>query len=108
MKTTGIAPERSEVAKDWHARGFTCGLWIDHAGRTWNGTHNKTEELFMLLSGKLELAIEGKRVQPEVGEEVHIPANTQHTIRNIGGKTARWLYGQKRNTSVTYNSSESK
>ncbi|WP_447970686.1 cupin domain-containing protein [Nitrospira sp. M1] len=108
MKTTGVVPERSEVAKDWHARGFTCGLWIDHAGRTWNGTQNTTEELFMLLSGKLELEIQGKRIQPEIGEEVHIPANIQHTIRNIGGKTARWLYGQKRNTSVTNNYSQSK
>lgn len=101
MKTSVVVPERSEVAKNWHARGFTCGLWIDHAGRTWNGTENKAEELLMVLSGKLEIEMQGNRIQPDVGEEVHIPADIQHTIRNIGGKTARWLYGQKRNTGVT-------
>jgi len=101
MKTSVVAPERAEIAKNWHARGFTCGLWIDHAGRTWNGTQNKTEELLMVLSGKLEIEMQGHRVQPDIGEEIHIPAGIQQTIRNIGGKTARWLYGQKRNTCVT-------
>ncbi len=94
MEASAI-PERSEVAEDWHARGFTCGLWIDHAARTWSGALNETEELLMVLSGKLELEIEGNCIQPEVGEEVLIPAKTQHTIKNIGGRTARWLYGHK-------------
>ncbi len=94
MKTV-MVPERSEVAKDWHARGFTCGLWIDHAARTWNGMLNETEELFMVLAGKLELEVQGNRIQPEIGEEVLIPAGAQHTIKNVGGRTARWLYGQK-------------
>ncbi len=92
---TSTAPERAEVEKDWHARGFTCGLWIDHAARTWCGEINETEELLMVLSGKLELEVEGKRIQPKIGEEVLIPTKTQHTIKNIGGKTARWLYGHK-------------
>ncbi|MGB0911596.1 MAG: cupin domain-containing protein [Nitrospirales bacterium] len=95
LMKTSMVPERSDVAKDWHARGFTCGLWIDHAARTWNGMLNETEELFMVLSGKLELEVEGNRIQPEVGEEVLIPAQAHHTIKNIGGRTARWLYGQK-------------
>ena len=92
---TSIAPERAEVAKDWHARGFTCGLWIDHAARTWCGEINETEELLMMLSGKLELELEGDRIYPKIGEEILIPAKSHHTIKNIGGKTARWLYGQK-------------
>ena len=94
MKTTPVI-DRSDVAKDWHARGYSCGLWIDHAGRTWKGATHETEELFMMLSGRLELEVQGNRFEPEIGEEVLIPANVQHTIKNIGGKTARWFYGQK-------------
>ena len=101
MKTARVI-ERSEIEKDWHARGFTCGLWIDHAGRSWNGTPNQTEELFMALSGKLELEIEGSRFQPEIGEEIRIPPNVEHTIKNVGGKTARWLYGQKLQNRFSY------
>jgi uncharacterized cupin superfamily protein len=52
----------------------------------------------MLMSGKLELELDGQSSWPSVGEEIRIPAGMPHTIRNIGGKTARWLYGQQRET----------
>ena len=88
--------DRSNIATDWHARGFSCGLWIDHAGREWSCDAHQTEELFMVMSGELELEMEGQSTLPSVGEEIRIPAGVPHIIRNIGGKTARWLYGQRR------------
>jgi len=88
--------DHSAIAKDWHARGFSCGLWIDHAGREWSCHPRQTDELFMIISGKLELEMEGQTIQPDLGEEIRIPAGMPHTIRNIGGKTARWVYGQQR------------
>ena len=88
--------DRSEIAKDWHARGFSCGLWIDHAGREWSYHTHETDELFMTMSGELELEMDGQSFHPAIGEEIRIPAGTPHTIRNIGGKTACWLYGQQR------------
>ncbi len=91
-----VANERFNVAKDWHARGFSCGLWIDHAGREWSCHPHETDELFMMLSGELELEMQGQFIQPSVGEEIRIPAGVPHIIRNVRGKTARWLYGQRR------------
>jgi len=87
--------ERSQVEKDWHARGFSCGVWIDHVGRAWNDGHHETDELFMALDGEIELEVQGRRYKPEIGEEVLIPAYVPHIIRNVGRKTAQWLYGQK-------------
>ena len=49
----------------------------------------------MLMDGKLELEMKGKAFRQAIGEEVLIPANTSHTVRNVGGTTARWLYGYK-------------
>ena len=91
-----VSIDRSNVTKDWHARGFSCGLWIDHAGREWSYPPRQSDELFILMSGKLELELDGQSSWPSVGEEIRIPAGMPHTIRNIGGKTARWLYGQQR------------
>jgi mannose-6-phosphate isomerase-like protein (cupin superfamily) len=99
--------DRSNVAKDWHARGFSCGVWIDHAGREWKTPTHETDELFMPMSGELELEIGGERFQPSVGEEIHIPGGMSYTIRNIGGTTARWLYGQKRKPSAALQPLES-
>ena len=76
--------DRSEVAKDWHTRGFSCGLWIDHAGREWSYDAQETEELFMIMSGELELEIEGRSQKPSIGQEISIPAGVPYIIRNIG------------------------
>jgi cupin 2 domain-containing protein len=89
---------RSDIAKDWHARGFSCGVWIDHAGREWSYQAQETDELFMMMSGELELEIGGQSILPLVGEEILIPTGIPHMIRNDKGKTARWLYGQRRET----------
>ncbi len=74
-------------------------MWIDHAGREWRAATQDREEIFMAMSGELELEIAGERVQPSVGEEIIIPSDAPYTIRNTGGTTARWLYGQKRSPS---------
>ncbi|MCB9773296.1 MAG: cupin domain-containing protein [Nitrospiraceae bacterium] len=92
--------DRAIVAKNWHARGFSCGVWIDHAGREWRAATQDLEEIFMAMSGELELEIAGERIQTSVGKEVLIPSRAPYTIRNIGGTTARWLYGQKRSPSA--------
>ncbi len=92
--------DRSEVAKDWHARGFSCGLWIDHAGREWSCDAQETEELFMIMSGELELEIEGRSQKPSIGQEISIPAGVPYIIRNVGGKTSRWLYGQPQEVNI--------
>ena len=73
--------DRSTIAKDWHARGFSCGLWIDHAGRKWSYQAHETDELFMVMSGELELELNGQTIQPAVGEEIRISAGRPHTIR---------------------------
>jgi hypothetical protein len=88
--------DRSDVAKNWHARGFSCGLWIDHAGREWSYEAQENDELFMMMSGELELELDGQCIRPLIGKEIRIPAGMPHSIRNIGGETARWLYGQPR------------
>ncbi len=49
----------------------------------------------MVLEGELELEMQGRTFRPKRGEEVLIPARARHTVRNVGGTTARWLYGYK-------------
>ncbi len=54
-----------------------------------------TDELLMILEGALELEMQGKTLRPAIGEEIFIPAGTNHTVRNTGSTTARWLFGYK-------------
>ena len=50
-----------------------------------------TEELVVLAEGE----IEGKSQKPPIGEEVFIPANAIHTVRNVSKINNLWYYGYK-------------
>lgn len=87
---------RDDVARDWGARGFSCGLWVDPPGQRWEDFVHETDELVIVLEGEMEFEIEGEVHHPGHGEELSIPAGARHSARNIGTTTARWLYGYRR------------
>lgn len=87
--------DRDLVAKDWRVRGFGCDLWVDPPGQVWENYVHATDELVMPVEGQLELEFDGRCLRPAPGEEILIPAGMSHTVRNIGGTTARWLYGYR-------------
>jgi quercetin dioxygenase-like cupin family protein len=87
---------RDRIATDWSRRGFSCDLWTDPPGQTWEDFTHTTDELVMLLEGEMEFEIAGQVQHPKIGEELLIPAGNVHSARNIGKTTARWLYGYKR------------
>ena len=88
--------DKEKVRRDWASKGFSCDLWIDPPGRVWADFVHKTDELVMLVEGEEEFEINGKKYKLKVGEELLIPAGVNHTARNIGSVTSRWLYGYKR------------
>lgn len=83
----------AKLEKDWKARGFSFGVWIDPPGQTWEDFEHEADELFMLLHGQIELEIHDRVFHPEIGQEVFIPAGIFHSVRNIGKKEAEYAYG---------------
>ncbi len=90
-----MAVDTDEVLRAWSARGFNGGLWIDPPGKVWRDFVHDEDELLMIVEGRLELTIAARTLTPGAGEEVLIPAGATHTVRNIGGTTARWLYAYR-------------
>lgn len=82
-----------KIEKEWKARGYTCGLWMDPPGQKWENFQHETEELFMLIDGDVELEINGAIQRPSKGKEIVIPAKVPHSVRNKGRTPSRWLYG---------------
>jgi len=68
-------------------------VWVDPPGQRWENFVHDTDELVIVLEGRMEFEIEGAVQHPDPGEELFIPANAVHSARNIGEMTARWLYG---------------
>ena len=59
----------------------------------WEDFTHATDELVTVLEGDMEF--EGQVHHPQPGEELLIPAGAVHSARNVGGTTARWLYGYR-------------
>ena len=91
-----VDPDRDEIARRWQARGFSCDLWVDLPEQCWEDFTHATDELVMVIEGRVEFEVAGRRYPPEAGEELLIPAHTAHSVRNIGDSTACWLYGYRR------------
>jgi mannose-6-phosphate isomerase-like protein (cupin superfamily) len=85
------------IEANWRSRGFSCAVWTDPPGKNWVDYVHDTDELLMVLEGELELTMAGRKLRPRQGEEILIPANTKHSVKNVGKTSNRWFYGYKKN-----------
>jgi mannose-6-phosphate isomerase-like protein (cupin superfamily) len=53
--------------------------------------HRDAEEAFYVLSGRLAVQADGRRVDAEAGAFVLVPRGTVHAIANPGAAEVRWL-----------------
>ncbi len=88
--------DQHKIKKSWASRGYSCGLWVDPPRQIWVDYVHDVDELLMVAEGKLRLEISGQSKEIGPGEECFIPAKALHTVENIGGTTAKWLYGYKK------------
>jgi quercetin dioxygenase-like cupin family protein len=85
--------DRDAVAQSWRARGYGCHSFTDPPGQEWNGFVHQTNELVTVLEGELELEIGSERCTARPGDEVFIPRDAVHSVRNIHRGVTRWLFG---------------
>lgn len=89
-------PDLDQVPEDWRNRGFSCDIWTDPPGQVWADFVHSVDELVTPIEGAVEIEMEGRRLQPAVGEEVFIPSGVSHRVRNLGTGSSRWYYGYRR------------
>ena len=85
-----------KIRENWESRGYSFGVFKDPPGQVWADFVHRTDEIVVLAGGDIEIEIEGKSQQPRIGEEIFIPANSIHTVRNIGKTNNVWYYGYKK------------
>ncbi len=54
-----------------------------------------TNIILDLAAGEIDVKIEGTSQRPQIGEELFIPANAVHTVRNVGKINNVWYYGYR-------------
>jgi mannose-6-phosphate isomerase-like protein (cupin superfamily) len=83
------------VRARWAREGYSCDLWVDPPGQEWRDYVHAVDERVCVVEGTLELTAVGRTERLGPGDESFIPARAPHTVRNVGGSTARWLYGYR-------------
>jgi quercetin dioxygenase-like cupin family protein len=81
------------VTSDWAARGYSCQLWVDPPGQEWNDFAHRTRELVTVLEGRLEFEVGGDTLELGPGDELFIPRDARHSVKNVHGRTSRWMFG---------------
>lgn len=85
--------EQRAVAEDWAGRGYSCQLFVDPPGREWNDFVHQTHELVTVIEGRLRMTVGAESVELEPGDELFIPRDARHSVKNIHRGTTRWLFG---------------
>ena len=85
--------DRDAVEKCWRDRGYDCHDLNDAPGQEWNGFEHSINELVTVVEGELKLEIEGETCKVGPGDEVFIPRDAVHSVRNIHNGWTRWLFG---------------
>ena len=86
----------NQIKENSNYRGYSFGVFKDPPGQVWADFGQMTDELVVLAEGEIEIEIEGKSQRPQIWEEVFIPANALHTLRNVGSMGNVWYYGYKK------------
>jgi mannose-6-phosphate isomerase-like protein (cupin superfamily) len=88
-------PESEMIKESWQARGFTFGAWRDSANAVWQDFVHDLDELFMVVSGEMELKIADKTLRAKPGEEVLIPAGVVRSKRCVSPEGVQWYFGYR-------------
>ena len=88
--------DQNKITHEWLKKGFSCGVFQDFPDQRREDYIYEVDELFLVVEGDAKNEITGKKFRLRPGEEIFIPAKVVHSVRSIGRRTSRWLYGYKR------------
>lgn len=89
----GTPVDADAVRAHWQAEGFSFGRFVDPPGQEWNDFVHSTDEYVTVEDGQLKITVGAETLIAEPGDLVFIPRGVSHSLKNVSGRTTRWLYG---------------
>ena len=87
----------SEYRAQLESEGYSVFQWSDSAGSTYSTHSHAEDQSHWIISGKLELNVEGVGVVLlEAGDRDFMPAGTDHSARVVGNEAVVYLIGSRR------------
>lgn len=83
-----------EIERRWRESGFGCQAHTDAPFQEWRDLADARDEMVHVLSGRLEVVVEGELHVLRAGDEILIRANALHSS-TAGSQSVALLYGYK-------------
>ena len=88
-------PDLKELRHEMEHEGYSVIEWSDAPGTVYGSHRHETDQSHWVISGELELKVEGETYHLHAGDRDFMPANTSHSAFVPGTKPVRYLIGVK-------------
>lgn len=89
-------PDARELRKRLEAEGYGVFQWSDSPGTTYSAHNHAEDQSHWILSGSLELTVDGESYVLNAGDRDFLPAYTNHAARVVSRDAVVYLIGAKR------------
>lgn len=89
-------PSAIELRKRLEEEGYSVFEWSDAPGTHYKAHRHAEDQSHWIISGELELRIQGETYTLRAGDRDFLPANTVHSAFVPGSQPVRYLIGAKR------------
>jgi quercetin dioxygenase-like cupin family protein len=92
----GARPNARELKESLEAEGYSVFEWSDSPGTTYEPHSHDEDQSHWIISGSLQLTVEGQAYTLEEGDRDFLPARTTHAAFVPGDTPVRYLIGSKK------------
>jgi quercetin dioxygenase-like cupin family protein len=88
-------PDAQTLRTRLQREGYNVFEWSDAPGTAYAAHSHPEDQIHWIISGKLELIVEGERYTLRAGDRDFLPANTTHSAFVPGDEPVRYLIGAR-------------
>jgi quercetin dioxygenase-like cupin family protein len=93
--TEDTAPDAADLNRRLQAEGYSVFQWSDAPGTSYGDHSHPEDQSHWILSGELELHVDGETYTLRAGDRDFLPANTIHSAFVPGEESVVYLIGAK-------------
>jgi quercetin dioxygenase-like cupin family protein len=91
----GPPPAAQELRKRLESEGYHVSQWSDSPGTVYGAHTHREDQSHWIVSGELEVQVDGETYVLHAGDRDYLPANTPHAAFVPGRAAVVYLIGAK-------------
>jgi len=89
-------PNAAELRARLESEGYSVSEWSDAPGTVYQSHVHETDQTHWIVSGELQLTVDGESYELRAGDRDFLSANTSHAAFVPGKEPVRYLIGVRK------------